>query len=393
MKKTVAVLLFSLFVLSKLVHTQAIEDDKLVIGERFTFKSEIMGEDREIWVYLPANYKQTNQEFPVMYMLDGNGHLLHAAGIVEYLSSITEMPSMILVGILNTDRTRDLTPPTEQDVSERLPTAGKADTFLEFIEKELIPHIESKYRTEDFKLLMGHSFGGLFAVHTLFVKPDLFNGLIAVSPSIWWNNQYYEKELGAFLDNHPDLKTSFFISLGNEADVMVFPYKRFVITLEEKAPETMLWGSAHMPNEDHGSTPHRTIYKAFELFFDGWRMPVEVAEKGLDSIKAYYAKLGERLQYDITPPENVVNLMGYVMMRNNKNNLAVEIMKYNVELYPNSVNVYDSYGEALEAIGEYEKAIENYKIAIEKGEEINDPNLGAYIEHVKRAETAMEENQ
>jgi predicted alpha/beta superfamily hydrolase len=93
-----------------------------------------------------------------------------------------------------TDRTRDLTP-THADIKNpdgtvtAFPTSGGADRFLDFIQTELIPEIEKRYRTAPYRIFAGRSLGGLLAIHALFTRPDLFNAYIAVSPSSPWRNQ------------------------------------------------------------------------------------------------------------------------------------------------------------------------------------------------------------
>ena len=150
-----------------------------VIGETITLKSDILNEDRQILISKPAGYDQSSMKYPVMYLLDGNAHFHHTTGIIQFLWSIGNMPQMIVVAIPNTQRTRDLTPATS-DTSSRLQNAGGADNFLKFIRRELMPHVESNYRTQPYKLLVGHSFGGLFAVNTLLTHPESFDAYVAI---------------------------------------------------------------------------------------------------------------------------------------------------------------------------------------------------------------------
>ncbi|WP_338273873.1 alpha/beta hydrolase [Corallococcus caeni] len=112
-------------------------------------------------------------------------------------SRTRHIPEMIVVGVPNTtDRTRDLTPPFSRTervddgrrLSEVSPTAGHADTFLRFLTEELAPHVEARYRTQPYRILVGHSHGGLFAMHVLTHKPESFNAYVALSPSVHWNS-------------------------------------------------------------------------------------------------------------------------------------------------------------------------------------------------------------
>ncbi len=161
---------------------------------KLTIKSKVLGEDRAILVRTPANYDTNKRTYPVLYMTDGDAHIDHTSGTLEFLARNGRMSEMIVVGIPNTDRTRDLSPtkPTAtlaQLARPQFPTAGGADNFLKFIETELIPEIEKTYRTQPYRVLAGHSLGGLFAVHAMITKPDLFNSYVAVSPALNWDNQ------------------------------------------------------------------------------------------------------------------------------------------------------------------------------------------------------------
>ena len=114
------------------------DDDKITIGEQLTIKSEVLDEERQMLVYLPAGYKDATTEYPVLYLLDGGYHFHHVTGIVQFLSSQGLMPQLIVVAIKNVDRNRDFLPTND----ERVPTSGGAEKFLAFITDELIPYIE-----------------------------------------------------------------------------------------------------------------------------------------------------------------------------------------------------------------------------------------------------------
>ncbi|MGI9069302.1 MAG: alpha/beta hydrolase [Pyrinomonadaceae bacterium] len=141
---------------------------------KLTIKSSVLGEDRTILVRTPAGYETNKIAYPVLYMTDGNAHIAHTASTIEFLARNGRMSEMIVVGITNTDRTRDLTPTkgTGPNATQS-PTAGGADNFLKFIETEVIPQIEKNYRVQPYRVLAGHSFGGLFAVHALITRPEL----------------------------------------------------------------------------------------------------------------------------------------------------------------------------------------------------------------------------
>ena len=104
-----------------------------------------------------------------------------------------------VVGVTNPDRVRDLYA-TRADFKYNartipFPTSGKADQFLAFVERELIPWVERTYRTSDLRILAGHSAGGNFALHAMRTKPGLFQAIVAASPWLAWDDHRERKEL------------------------------------------------------------------------------------------------------------------------------------------------------------------------------------------------------
>ncbi|MBD0325483.1 MAG: alpha/beta hydrolase, partial [Pyrinomonadaceae bacterium] len=204
MRSTLA--LFALLLLSASAFAQA--PPLYDAPARLTVKSAVLGEERAILVRTPPGYERDGQRYPVLYMTDGDAHMLHTTGTVSFLARNNRMPEMIVVGIPNTDRTRDLSPThvaqAPGNPNARFPTSGGADKFLKFIETELIPHIESKYRTQPFRALAGHSLGGLFALHAMISRPELFNAYISVSPALQWDNFVLIDRAKEFFKNRKD---------------------------------------------------------------------------------------------------------------------------------------------------------------------------------------------
>jgi predicted alpha/beta superfamily hydrolase len=141
------------------------KDNKIVIGTIDTVFSNILKEKRTIYIHVPDGDK--NQRYPVLYILDGETHFQSAVAIVEQISGI--IPNMVIVGIINTDRERDLTPThvnPDRFVNEgEARHTGGGDKFISFIEKELIPYVDSKYPSTSYRVFSGHSLGGLTVVN------------------------------------------------------------------------------------------------------------------------------------------------------------------------------------------------------------------------------------
>ena len=150
-------------------------DNRIVIGTIDSLYSNILNEERKIWIYTPATPNLfARQSFPVVYLLDGDAHFYSVMGLIQQLSEVNMnmvLPQMILVGITNTNRTRDLTPSRDSIEYE---ASGGGEQFTSFLKNELIPYIDSNYPTAPYRLLIGHSDGGLFCVNTLLNHTKMF---------------------------------------------------------------------------------------------------------------------------------------------------------------------------------------------------------------------------
>jgi len=357
---------------------------------KLNIKSTVLGEERVILVRTPAGYEANKRKYPVLYMTDGDAHMAHTASTVEFLARNGRMSEMIVVGITNTDRTRDLTPTKALgENAKQLPTAGGADKFLSFIETELIPEIEKNYRVQPYRALAGHSLGGLFAVHVLITKPELFKAYIAVSPSLQWSDEATLKRAEEFFNARKELNATLFVSLGNEiGDIgdSFAAFKRLLAKVQIKGFESEV---EQWTDEDHGSVVLRSHYAGLRKVYDGWQMPRDpttgAVAGGLKGADEHYQKLSQKFGYAIPVPEALINQLGYQSLGREKNDEAIAIFKTNVERYPESANVYDSLGEAYEKTGRLDLATPLYEKAQTLSQQYKDPNASIYAANFARA--------
>jgi predicted alpha/beta superfamily hydrolase len=339
----------------------------IIIGQSYALTSNILEEERPYQVYLPDDYKKNGDPLAVMYLLDGDGHFHHTTGIISFLKNQGRIPNMMVVAIPNTsDRTRDLTPPIEVDMkaAENMSTAGGADNMLAFLKNELIPHINQSYNTAPYKILTGHSFGGLFAVHTLLSEPDLFDAYISISPSMWWDAQNLVAKADTFLSSKHNLDCFFYMTMGNEGGTMLGGAMKLAALFEEMETSDFKWDFKVMDDETHGSIPHRSTYYGLEAIFKDW-FSIDYqklyAGGGLENIKNHFDDISNKLGYQMRPSESALNSLGYALMGNDKIDDALIVFLENIELFPKSSNVYDSAGEAYMNNEENDKAIKYYK--------------------------------
>lgn len=178
----------------------------VVIGQTVSLQSDTLKESRSLLISKPAGYHDGTDRYPVLYLLDGETHFRYTAAIVDFLASNDRIPKMLVVAVASggsRKRTRDLTPPSTAEIDNRFaPGNGGADAFLCFLSEELIPYVDRSYRTRPYRLLAGHSFGGLFGIYALITRPKLFNGYIAADPSLYWNNQGVVAQAESFFFPH-----------------------------------------------------------------------------------------------------------------------------------------------------------------------------------------------
>lgn len=240
-------------------------NDPVPEHDNFKIESKIVNETRVINVWTPPNYKTSTDSLPVLYMPDGGvvqEDFPHIANTIAKLVDNKSIPPMILVGIENTDRRRDLSGASEVKADEEYcPLTDGAKDFRAFITDELMPEINKKYRTTTEKGIIGESLAGLFVVETLLLKPDAFDYYIAMDPSLWWNNHYLEKNAISYLENLPN-KTKRFWFAGSAVEDISEHTNNLAITLEILNPENLIWKHSDEPNEQHNTIFRATKEKA-----------------------------------------------------------------------------------------------------------------------------------
>lgn len=239
-------------------------NDPIPDHDNFTVHSPQLNEDRVINVWTPPNYKTKTDSLPVLYMLDGGikEDFPHIANTVAKLVASKQIPPVLLVGIENTERRRDLTGFSEVKAdAEYCPLTDGAKVFRAFISETLIPNINSKYPTTAKKGIIGESLAGLFIMETFLLRPQLFDFYIAMDPSLWWNNQYLTRNSKQYLEQFPDTpKTLWFAGSGAE-DISKHT-NALAKHIANNKPATLQWTYADKPNEKHNTIFRATKEKA-----------------------------------------------------------------------------------------------------------------------------------
>lgn len=241
------------------------------IATAYTLDSAVLGESRVVNVYLPPGHEASRERYPVLFLLDGGVHedFVHIAGIASLAADFRHIRPFVVVGIEGIDRYHDLTPPTSVARDrERLPTSGGSAAFREFLAEELLPWVDAELPVTGETVLMGESVAGLFVAETLLLQPELFQGYVAVDPSLWWDAGALASRAAERLDAD-DFPGDRRLYLATSADALEMrePVEALLAALRDRAPATLDWTYRPMPEETHGTIFHPAALAAVRLLF------------------------------------------------------------------------------------------------------------------------------
>lgn len=251
-----------------------------VLGEIVDIQSKTLDEKRSLNIYLPEGYNKSDTiKYPVIYLLDGSADedFIHIVGLVQFNSFewINQIPKSIVVGISSVDRRRDFTfPTTIQEDKRRFPTTGGSNKFISFIQNELQPFIDAKFKTTKDRTIIGQSLGGLLATEILLKRPMLFNKYIIVSPSLRWNNgSLLNQNSGIFSDSF-NQSTEIYIGVGKEGlaptkmpHVMEVEANVLADKLSQTKSKNVKVYFDYLPQENHATIMHQAVSNSFRLLY------------------------------------------------------------------------------------------------------------------------------
>ncbi len=262
--KTISTIFLSIILFLTSCSNSSQPSDPIPKHETFTIKSKQVGEDRIINVWTPENYKMSSDSLPVMYMADGGikEDFPHIANTLAKLIKGKKIKPLILVGIENTQRRRDLTGFTQVGKDKEIANAvGGSEKFRAFIKDELFPEINKRYRTTNEKSIIGESLSGLFVMETFFLTPEMFDNYIAFDPSLWWNNHYLVKTAKEHLAKFSTTEKRLWFAGSNAEDIS--PYtKELANIFKTENLQNIKWNYSDEPKEKHNTIFRATKEKA-----------------------------------------------------------------------------------------------------------------------------------
>lgn len=256
--------IYSILFLILLTFSYAQVTDSIPKHETFTIVSKKVNETRIINVWLPSEYSKSTDSLPVLYMLDGGvkEDFPHVANTLAKLIQLKKIQPIILVGIENTQRRRDLTGETTVEEDKKIaPVVGGSAQFRAFIQEELFQEINTKYKTTAKKGIIGESLAGLFITETFLLHPEMFDFYIAFDPSLWWNDKHLVKTANEHLNNFSSKPKTFWFAGSNAKDIYKSTNKLAEI-LTAKNISNLNWNYSPEKKEDHSTIFRATKEKA-----------------------------------------------------------------------------------------------------------------------------------
>ena len=350
------------------------EDNQLLgLGTQYILKSIILEEDRPIVISLPMGYNTSKANYPVLYVLDGLQNIKHTVGTVELLTESGLIPPIIVVGIESLDRTRDLTPSNAGENvyggtgNLGIPQSGGAPKFLKFLSDELVPYMDSNYRTHPYRILEGHSLGGLFSVYTLMESKDLFDAFIVEAPALWWNKEEMTEKAKNFFKSYKSLnKTVYFGIGGGDGWGMRQELKRYVDVVKQNTPKNFRWFHEEVGDEGHMASRLLLNYNGLKFLFSDIKIDEDFIDKfsaksflkAEEQLKNKYGDLARR------PAEEYFNLVSILIEKGNDLG-AISVLKSASEAYPMYIGLLTYLAKLYEKTNQMDKAIETYLLGIE----------------------------
>lgn len=346
--------------------------------------SQILGEQRRIWIHIPnstgGDKSAGKGPYPVLYLLDGESNFNHIVSTTEFMSNAGLCPPMIVVGILHPSRMTDLTFGADQETPG---VVGRGDEFMRYVEKELMPYIESNYPTAPYNIFIGHSVGGLTVVNTLIHHPDLFDAYVSLDAALWWNKQQIVTDAKTILGKNNYAGKTLFMALANRMEIgmdtltvqkdttegteLIRSNLTFIKEITKNSANQLRFQHKYYANDDHSSVRLIGEYDALRFIFDYYKLTIYNSQLDDPSFKldslliTHYNTISAQIGYRIKPLESQVNNLGYYMLSQKQFDRAEALFKLNITNYPLTANCYDGLGDLYLATGDKPKAIENFQ--------------------------------
>jgi predicted alpha/beta superfamily hydrolase len=365
--------------------TVAVTDDAAERTRRYTLASEALGEEREILVRTPPGYDPA-RAYPAVFLTDGEWNFELVAAYLDYLVDNGVYPPLVVTGTINVNRNRDYVPRADRYFDE----TGKADRFLDYVEKEWIPFMRGRHRLTGERVLLGHSFGGVFTLHALFSGRQLFDAYIALGSSAWIADQVLFEEARTWFKARPSADEFVYMAVGEGDGGPTVPSSEALAELfEQQAPPGLEWTFSITPRTEHFKNTVSGMHEGFMALFPGWGFPEQLeaaAEDGATGVKRWFAEKERQLGWRFQPAWFELGVLASRLARADRTGAALEVMRQLCRYHPDNVHVVAFSAGVFESAGDRDNAAAEYRRAIAMARE---RNLHPNEIHIARLERGL----
>ena len=386
-------------------------------------KSTHLNDDVKLVISLPQDYSSSNEKYPVVYVLDGKWFFSQGVTSQIHFSRFKTTPNLIIVGIENSKKQRGW---YHRDTEK----------FNHFLEDELIPSINEKFRATDERLLFGWEISGGFVVECLGATPNLFTGYLAASPgpldkTFMDSYQYRFESIKTLVESNKDLNSFFYFTTGKSDYPAQYGVDNMVDLLNKNKLKDFRWSYTKLLEENHSTTAFKTIHNGIESYFmyypiTRFRTIEEYVSKGgRKYLESYYKKRKEKYSFSEEKntkdylqscknivftamstknykafdfhikaflPKNMLSITHYnhasmfaeYYLKNNNTIMAMKLMSYYIDKLPQAARPYNVLGNIYKKMGDKKSAKKNYLKAIDLGTKNKDRRLNEYKNNLKQ---------
>ncbi len=355
-------------------------------GTQYVFQSKVMGDERSFMVRLPADYHDSNQKYPVLYLLDGENHFQHAVNAVSLLETHGRVPGLIVIGIPNNPgaRFRDL--------------AQQHAKFLNYMESELKPLVEAEYRTQGHNTLFGHSLAGVFALKALANNPTTFQNYISASPYFNPEDPFIETELLPLVRANKLYADNLYISMAGKAaegQESLDGLNALSEVLKQGSKTTLAWEILQLDNQVHMTTPYLTIFQGLGFVFQDFQAPIferysAFTERGgMKAIESFYLERGKK--YGVSPVLEVsmARTIATLMLDEKLTSEAEQILQLNIKNHPENLRAHFDLARFYQSIGDKKHALTAFRKALQVASPENEGFYQFIAGQVKQLESEL----
>lgn len=386
------------------------------VGVNYVIVSKILKQNRKIQVYLPKSYSKTSKRYPVLYVLDGQRYFLNAIAYQQSLVHFSRIPEFIVVGIASKEKNR-----------ERLRWfREQPEDFMDFLEKELTVWVDQKFRTNNDRMAFGWQAAGAFLIDALTARPGLLDACFVASMTFRYAKKLPAVLLKKHLETNPTAKNYLYFALSPSETWASKAHNDLAKLLKDKNPENLQWKYGVYEEEDHWTTPYRTIYNGLRNYYSDYK-PLEFKNLkafeeagGIEYLRKYYQQRGKRYQISEQVHDDTIFSVlicairadDYVSfdffmhtfefylqrikrgfwyrsyarfyLKHKQTAKALKVLGVGLKRFPGSAEVHNGLGQAYLTQGQHKKAKLHYQKAVDIAAKNKNPQLKSYQEDLKK---------